>query len=801
MASNDSLEISIKLDETGLKAQAKKLGAELEKGLAVNQVAAKTTDKIAQSLAKSVERYKQLAKESLAFDASNKQSAQSLSKIYSEQARLISAQRNLTSDTEERNKLLQQQVGLLNQASEASKKFRNSSSNNSLSIERPSSKQNILEGAASVGLGVSAAGLASGALAGLNQLADKAKEAANNISDSGGGFDQLRQSSEQLKQAQDKLAVSAGSIKFAELRNSLEYGLTKFVSDLSDKLLPNIGSGEDPEQAQRKAQLVGDSRIDQEGLKRTRLEGEQDLAREQIALERNLYEERRDLALEGAQLERAIFQENRDLAIEKQKLEIDATRKSADFEKQRGRLDEDFQIKTKKFYEDIEGQVAAINFQNQRERASRDFSNSQRDKAQDFGIKQGDKAADFSLSQSRNVEDYQNSVVDMALSNSSGTSFLQASRNFRKTQRRAQEDFSTQQGRDKRDFSIGQERDTRDFKNEELDAQIDRSIELKKREIERGYELADMQLQYKRSTEDLNTEVQRFTEDLSIARQELANKEEDLAFSQNMRRQEFSNKQEDFAFSETKQRDDFSIRAKRERRGFDESEQSFANDLYKNNSETFKQLAKDDPKLKADLDAYRKRAGLDTLDKNYAILGKDGKPVTNNTTDNAGKAAGFLSDSLANSPVGLGLKTGLSLLFGKNPFEEDKDKLKKYDTGGYVDKTGPAFLHAGEFVVNPNGSDKERQRGFALSALGGMTLSPMQPNGLGSMAGNAPAVNVSLGGINAPQGLTPQQVQNIAQQHMNNLKGSLLAEASRNSRGNQMQGDRYNMNSGNTFIR
>lgn len=431
-----------------------------------------------------------------------------LSKVSSEMASIISSQRRLTSDTSTYLTLLEREV----QLRKDSKSLAAQERANSKAPSGGTGGGGDSGGAAMSGFASNASTAALGALAaiayktvdGLSKLTDQAVKDAQRFSDSGGRYDRLRASTEDLKAAQDKLASSPLFTGLAEEKNKLEIEFMREAKDLADWLgnkLAHFGAEtgslikdwdlKNDKEKNKPSGLAGQDLLDYQKLIREAGNNGIEMAMQHAQLEEDIYRKRRDFEQEIA--EYRIAQARR---IEER--EISSSRKLEDLTIKRGELEQDQAFKTSEGKYRIEREAAAReqqnrlkdavqdfeltnkydlaayankvendrkefeqkqsfdteNFNRQRQFDTENFNRQERFDKQRFGLSQSDKAADFSRGRRYDKEDYLNNLQDLGLQGGSAVQYFQLFRDFQKGQGRAFEQYGTDTSRAERDFKL-----------------------------------------------------------------------------------------------------------------------------------------------------------------------------------------------------------------------------------------------------------------------------------------------------------------------------------------------------------
>jgi hypothetical protein len=594
---------------------------------------------------------------------------------------------------------------------------------------------------------LAAAGAAALAVVGssLADLGHKAQEVARTTSDAGGPLDKLRQSEERLNQARSQAANSPAIAKLQTVVNDLEGrflgGLARVVDGIDDIFKSSEQRFADKKQALERTangvSLFGDEKIGRDELKRGKAEFEQDNTRDRIEMEEGFMRRRRDFEQELAQYKV-------EQARKVEDLEVGHSRKMQDMAQQRAELEEDKAFKISEAKYGLERKSAKRDFEKSLGDKKEDFDRKRKYAKEDFGTKQGDEKEDLALELGHDSEDYRDKVNDMALSNADGLSYIQASRDARKSKRRKQQALAIKQGRDKRQFTTEEGREQTEFQTETTRSK--RDFADKEGDTAKAHAL-DVELhlyQQKIASINIEKEANRELEDFA---KNIKRLNEDDTFS----KKKFEGQKHDMDFDEGMQRDKFEVGTNRHRRGIDESMADNAYQIYKSDPASFLDKAKKDPSLVEDFNRQQGRRGDDwgfDMDKIRA---------------QQGQAAGELETLKKQDPryyglppVGMGQKGANEDIYGpakkkqqmspeqyralaRMPEAERKAKMKEwginpdgtissYASGGYIDQNKLAMLHAGEFVVNPGGSDKAQQAGLAVKALNKMGFSP----GLGS---------------------------------------------------------------------
>jgi hypothetical protein len=232
----------------------------------------------------------------------------------------------------------------------------------------------------------------------LNDLGERASKTSEYISDNGGKYDQLRQSTQQLKEAQDRLAASPLGAAFEKLKNQVEaLGLDALGGAVSGvieglKNVPLIGDAVKAATAgsskgSNSTKLIGDAKVQYDQLKHDRITMEHDIAQSELEFKVDTERKVRDLKLETA------------------KFEMEQSRKKADLEKNLARENQDYAIEKQKLTQDQAFKTSQAKFAIDQQFEMRAFQQKMADENQTFQLKQGDARQDFALQQSFKAQD------------------------------------------------------------------------------------------------------------------------------------------------------------------------------------------------------------------------------------------------------------------------------------------------------------------------------------------------------------------------------------------------------------
>jgi hypothetical protein len=524
----------------------------------------------------------------------------------------------------------------------------------------------------------------------LNKAADAAKEASHSFSDGGGRLDQLRKSSEALAYQEDKLSDSPLATTFANLQNQIESEFVKALQSASDALVGvgnwwsdfvTGGASKTKRDQQQKYEddnkyknLVGDAKADTDKMKRDAVEADADASREREAFARDEFQTKRDLIQDNADFERETNRKTQDLAIQK-------TRELEDYNRQAQLIADDQagKMAEKKFQNDR--QIASRNHQDKLSDLDYEFKTSKRYADEDFQVKKRYADQDYQLkkryaqedkNKSRGDElvDLRDQLVDMNISGASGMDYLRLSRDTSKKFSREDRDFGITQSRDQAEFNLGQGRDqaafnvsqargkdkygrdvsleNRGFGNAEKDAAAQRALEVEQHLYDIKQQSIELEIKHTRNLQDEVLAETRLKEDTAVGKTKLKNREEDTNVSLNRRS------------------DEMNISQTRGKRGRQEESDDYYYQMSQKDPYRFEKFAKNNPEAAKAANRGRRKRGLDG---NYNESGLD--------------------DSYGSGGSNWG----------------------SFAAGGVIDGTGgqPAIVHPGEFIINPNATDKNRQ--------------------------------------------------------------------------------------------
>lgn len=698
MANDNELIFQGSLDTSKMEKQLDDLAKKKSKAVAGEVVSAKDVDnakKLETQLTTAETKFKQLANAQSNFASGTNQSAAAFSKVTNEMASQIKYMRDRTTDQDKINQLLAKEVELRKQAKDALASTRppaesinrNGGSGSNGGFKLPELNASSLAG------GVLGAGLGAAALA-LKSFADtvseagkKAQEFAKDISDSGGGFDKLRQAQREADYSSSKLAHNPVVLDIEKAKKDFEKSWNENV----DRLLTQTKNGLDDlghslekggveknraarEQGIDKAlatpdKMVGSDKIQYDQLKRAGVEMEQDLLREKVKLDHDFMKQHRDLLQEETE-ER-----------------IDYDNKVYDNRLQKERSTRNYQHDLAKLNQDQEFKFATQKYNLELSAEQRNFQLKQLDDRTKFGFSQSDKAQDFAIANRNRAEDFNTNLVDLGLSGGSGLDYLKLIRNTNKEQRRATEQYQIGQGRDTRNFNFDQFTQARDFNLGQGDKNAQRNIDVQQHQ----YQLD--QQRYSLTT-SFNDAMQDNTESLKR-----------LTIAQKMAENKFKNKESDLAFSQKTAYEDYNISGARQRRGLAEERQNFAAGLYAKDPYGFDKIAQGNQDLGQDLGGYLQRGGLpgyvNQVDVERQKRLKD-RVIQDGTPS-------------YNQPGG------------------DQYDVPAYADGGFTKTGGLALLHPNELILNPG---QQRQ---LFGEVG-----PVQPIQM-PYSQQSPVINIHMG--------------------------------------------------------
>jgi hypothetical protein len=483
---------------------------------------------------------------------------------------------------------------------------------------------------------------------------------------------------------------------------------------------------------------------------------------EDYTIQRQRFEEDFEGKMQTKQYQYSRYTAARDYGLQQQYA-------AQDFQRQRGDQQLDYSISR---YQ--QGQDYQISRADRRQ----DFTTQRADQRQDFTTQRADQSQDYSKNLSRTLRDQRDTLTDMAMSGASGMDFMRFARNNRKqlqdtaqdfqiSQQRELRDFGRTQGREGRDyqrgetraardfgisqqrealqFGIGQARGVRDFQtqreraatgfaNSEADAKQQRQFQLEERQYERSLQLVDMERQHTRSLQDLDVQTKRLAEDMATARQQMANRGEDMQFQQGFERQGFD------------------ISTQRQRRDMKEQIGGMLYQIQVDNPAIMQDVLKQHPEYASYLKQANNARGegdnatdpntnrnsgmvaavVNNPDKKMGYDEKDVQNLQNTARDlqqvyakqntpipgidpKLGNAAAQLSSDqfmqIMNTPVTQRQALFMQMIGGKAQGRE---------IGGFIDKNKVIMAHGGEFVINPKAPNKNDQAGYAYTALSQM---------------------------------------------------------------------------------
>lgn len=574
-------------------------------------------------------RMNSLSQSAIFFAKQGDAGAAGYSKVTAEMAGIARRLRDLNQDQAARNQLVAHEIELRKQASEAAASAKSGALPTASAPGTSGRSRAFAEGIGTAGgaakeiAGLAGFALSLGAAAGfVNQLGDRMRATSEIISDSGGKFDQLRKSTQDLRQAQDRLANHPLITAFETFKNNLQTTLLDFAkgategNKLKDAGFSAGGSGEN---ARRATRLIGDAANEFNQLGQQRADLEKDLAMQRLEFEQQIAVKRRDFLVEARQLEI-------ETARTRQSLAIDASRK-----------EQDYLIASTKFRENFEGQQAQRRFQISQEVAAREHAERVKDAAEDFNLRkqfdtqefelrrqqsresfantQADKTQDFAKNRIRSLQDARDQLSDMALSGAGGLEYFRFAREKRKELTRSTEDFGIEQSRAYRDrsiqerqegqtfalgqqragaeFAVGQRREGREFAEQQVDAIRQRALEIEGMLNERRWASIELEVNHQRALQDAAIALEKFTQDTDLARERLANRGKDLGFEESTGRAKLGFDQE------------------KQLRGQQGSELAFANNLVQTlPAQQLQDLMKSNPQLADWIRLSQARRGL-----------------------------------------------------------------------------------------------------------------------------------------------------------------------------------------------
>jgi hypothetical protein len=641
-----------------------------------------------------------------------------------------------------------------------------------------------------VGLGklASVAGAAALAVDGLNKLGEKAKDTSQIISDSGGPYDQLRQSSQKVDAAFNKLASSPAIAGLEKLKNDvLSNGLG---------LLTGLFGGQDTSKGldagQRKT-LVGETK-----LQKTLLNQERgDLEKGQ--------------ALETEKLNHDLYTKKRDLEIEFQEFSIGQERKKADIAKKLSDENQEYSIQKTRLNADVEFKSQNQKWTMDRQFEQRSFQQKQGDERQLASFAAQDRAAQATFAAQdrnlqlnktlgRNAEDFRDRLTDMARSGAGGMEYLTTSRDFNKQQRRTSEDAAIEQAQANRNFGyenykagrdliFKQGTEKRDFGQSQQKSVAEHLIDTDVHRYQVGQQMLDLEIRHTHALRDLTIEEERRAQDEKIGKQKLGNKKSDLEF------------ETQFETKQTRFNQEKALRGQRQK------ELDFASQFSKLSYDDQKALFQSDPNLGYDYAQSQGQRGLNPFpgaEKNAGEeLGKkiregiknfsgaiklDTKgvqtpvnkvgPMTDIDFGQGMSGLGKLPESIWNAIPGHDLTFGDigDWFTGKNKKTIDPFHLEGRASGGPIPTTKPYLLHEGEYVLtkqetrrvgllgtpgnqlNPLNGDNSSHAGFGYGRGGATGLIPLGGNISNATANGAPLSLPPSNPINMPNSQPPPQI-------------------------------------------
>jgi hypothetical protein len=584
MAGNKQLSIDLQLKLNQIRTQAKEVEQLLKQALSGGTsgntsalaTASSQADKLTVKLKMLQEAQRQLA--------STPGMSAELSKVDAEIAGVISSQRKLTTDTSTYVNLLKQEVQLREQSKNLASQTKNGASGGSSGGGGGGGLPGGLGGAAGGGgagfldmAAMTASTAALGALAaiaykavdGIEKMTEQAIKDAQNVSDNGGRYDQLRSSTEQLKVAQDKLAASPLFSAIGQMKTEIEIEALREITDVAKWVGNRLGvQGSDGLKTfdQNNAgtsgkgntlTLAGQSAVDYKKLLRDAADANTEIALQHTDMEQSLFEKRRDY-------EEQIAEYRINLARKVQETELSNSRKMEDLAVDRAKLEQDQAFKTTEAKYALERQAAAREQVNKLNDAAQDFAIQKQYDAQKQSNSISDLRRDTSISVSDKKEDFYNRERDAIMSGgANGLSLLQMSRDagidIRRTQRNAaikesdsNRDFTQGQAQDQLKFGINQGRSVRDFANKEGDTIASHQLDVDQHRYEISLQLAQAERETTRTMQDFQIAMNNILVDDQTQQRLFGNKGADLSFDENQTRtkQGFSDKKAGQSFTD-----------------------------------------------------------------------------------------------------------------------------------------------------------------------------------------------------------------------------------------------------------
>jgi hypothetical protein len=732
--SDNTKKLGLDLDLSGFKKKLNELTEDTRKALNPDtpgfQNQLKTLDQMKNRLDSLVGAQQKLIQQ-------GQQGSSAYAKISTEIAGILAKQEKMVTGEEQILKLLQAETAEREKAS----KINQSNNQSSLLTSAKSGASDLmgsLGGGGALGSLLTAAGpiaaiggAAKLAIDGLNALADKAKDNATKFSDGGGKFDQLSSALERAKNSADKLANSAAAVKLATLQADSE----TVGNSAKAALLTSLTGGSDSGSDNGPLKLKGDLLAQYTDLKRARTNMEADIA----ASEQQFAED--------------TSRKKRDLMQEEKETRIEQANKQYDLELKQSREIRDFQHNTAVLTADVEQKNANKKWEFDRQFEQRAFQQKQgderqlatfskQDREQQAAFSQQDRQHQLNTTLGRGAQDFNEDLVKMGISGASGTDYLFKSMDYRKQQKRTIEDsqyegYKTDRGlaysnfTADRDLNFKQGTEGRDFGQGQQKNQLEHQLDLATHQYQLDQQKYDLTKQYNDAMADDAEAMRRLKVERQLTEEKFKNREHDLQWDTNFQRQQMNRSESNQEYSQK------------------QSEADFAGGIYNTNSDAFNRLTQTTPELKGWNDNYRGKRGLPTGE------GKSPEEIKelqkSDMLDLAGKAEAYAA---ANSnPV-----TGFLLAGNLKKQLEDKEKeiqekWKKlgipfdyqpdsFADGGRTSGNGGhlAIVHPGEYIINPNATDKTRQLKLLIGAgkeLG--KLPAYADGGIVDMAQNASA--------------------------------------------------------------